>query len=557
MNIFDQASYFMTSFLALAAGIMVYARRPKETEVRAFAAFMLSIVGWIVTLYFYYYLSDPTAVILVGRLNSVFVELMVFFSLVFIYFFTGKAWVPLWVRWFVPTSIVFIAGVTIGTDLIDENELIRGIGRLTQPGLLFYAIVIYLSSLIAAGLALLWRKIRSSYGGARRQLTAFAAAWIAGLALAATTNLFLPVVTGDQEWSRLGPYAALFFVLLFGYAVARHELFNITLLAAEVMVFALLLLFVLNFSLTVNPLNRAVGAVSAVIGLVLGYLLLRSFKRECIQRDDVQGLVDQLSAANKHLREMSEAKSDFISIASHQLRTPVSVIKGYLSLIIEGNYGPVSDTIREKLEQLSEMNERLVMLINNLLNVSRIEKDTVEFQCIETDIVGLLRKLVAGMSIKVRDRQLQMVFVEPRRPVVTAYVDVDKLIEVVSNLLDNAVKYTEEGSVEVSIDDSGRGNDVVIRVKDTGTGMRPDDISHIFEKFFRPTNPNGTRQAGMSMGIGLFICSKFLHSMGGNIWVESTAPGQGTTMAISLPKKASAMCAVTKSESSAPPAASS
>jgi len=544
MNIFDQISYFITSFLALAAGLVVYARRPKEAEVKAFAVFMLSIVGWIVTLHFYYLFSDTTGVILIGRLNGVFTELVIFFSLVFIYFFTGKNKISVWLLWFIPLSIAALVGLTLGTDAIDENEIIRGIGRLSHFGPLFYGMAVYLASLLLAGAIVLMRNIRASGGDRRRQLISFATAWLVGLTFVVLTNLVLPMLTGSQEWRRLGPYAALFFVLLFGYAVARHELFNITLLAAEVMVFALLLLFVLNLSLSISPLNQTVAAVSAVIGMILGYLLIHSFRRECIQHSEVEGLAEQLGEANRHLRDMSEAKSEFISIASHQLRTPVSVIKGYLSLILEGNYGQVSPTVRDKLEQLAEMNERLVSLINNLLNVSRIEKDNVEFRCAETDVVGLVRKVMTDIAVKVRDGRARLVFREPPRPLVMVFIDADKLVEVLSNLIDNAVKYTDEGSIEISIADSDKDDHVIIRVKDTGVGMRHEDISHVFEKFFKPSKPSGQRQAGMSMGIGLYICSKFLHSMGGNIWVEATAPGAGTTMAVSLPKRATAICHV-------------
>lgn len=545
MNIFDQVSYFMTSFLALAAGIMVYARRPREPEVKAFGAFMLSLVGWIVTLHFYYLLADTSGVILAGRLNGAFVELVILFSLVFIYYFTGKRKISEWLLWFVPLSVVILVGLTLGTDMIDENEFVRGVGRLSSHGPLYYSMIIYMASLLAAGIVLLAQKIRASAGAARQQLVAFAAAWIIGLSLAIFTNLALPELTGNQEWSRLGPYAALFFVLLFGYAVARHELFNITLLAAEVMVFALVLLFVLNFSLSISPLNQVVAAVSAVLGIILGYLLIRSFRRECVQRSEVQGLADQLLEANKNLQEMSEAKSEFISIASHQLRTPVSVIKGYLSMILEGTYGSTPGVIREKLEQLAEMNERLVILINNLLNVARIEKDDLEFDCRESDIVGIIRQTIAQMSLnKLKERQLRIVFREPTPPPTPVYVDVIKLTEVLINLIDNAIKYTDKGSIEISVEDSTKDDSIIIRVKDTGIGMKSDDIAHVFEKFFRPSRPNGQRQAGMSMGIGLYICSKFLHSMGGNIWVESTAPGQGTTMAVSLPKRPAAVCAV-------------
>jgi signal transduction histidine kinase len=144
---------------------------------------------------------------------------------------------------------------------------------------------------------------------------------------------------------------------------------------------------------------------------------------------------------------------------------------------------------------------------------------------------------------KTKGKDLTLTFVEPKGEIPPVFVDPERVTEVLVNLIDNAIKYTHVGLVRVSVHAQGPDSPVVVRVTDTGIGIDVEDRQHIFQKFYRPHRPTEEHKAGLSLGLGLYICSKFLRSMGGDIWIENTAPGKGTTFAFSLPTKPGGVCA--------------
>jgi signal transduction histidine kinase len=356
------------------------------------------------------------------------------------------------------------------------------------------------------------------------------------------TNLILPVFFNFSQASVIGPAASALFVILASYAVVKHGVDHTKVIAAE---FFTVVFVLLNFSrlfIASSDSDFIFQSVLFVISVIFGVLLIKSVVAEVHRHELLSVMTVELEKSNKHLSELSEAKSEFISIASHQLRTPVSVIKGYLSLMKDGAYGAVGGAVQDKIDQLYEMNERLIHLINNLLNVTRIERDNLAYFCQDVDAVEIIDHAVKELSLEAKNKGLDLRFRQSADGKVKVFADPDKLHEIIVNLIDNSLKYTQKGHVEVSLEpDRGEGF-AVLRIEDTGIGMNPQDLEHLFEKFFRPAQTNSIRQSGMSMGLGLFICAKFLHGMGGDIWVDRTAPGEGTIFAVRLPTVASGVC---------------
>jgi signal transduction histidine kinase len=284
---------------------------------------------------------------------------------------------------------------------------------------------------------------------------------------------------------------------------------------------------------TVSEFILRVGL--AVVVVALGVVLIRNIRANEQRRLQLQKLTGELAKANKKLEQREETRSEFISIASHQLRTPVSVMKGYLSLMIDGTYGKVSNKILNRLEQMYEMNERLVLLINNMLNMARIEKNRIDFGFSELDIVQVADQVVNELTYKAEKKKLELRIKRPARKVPTVVSDTEKLKEILVNLIDNAIKYTVEGHIEVSFRSDRKNGRVITFVRDTGLGMSDEEVVKVFEKYYRIHNPKIPKESGT--GLGLYIVTKFLKGMGGEIWVEKTAQGEGTTFAFSIPYK--------------------
>jgi signal transduction histidine kinase len=201
---------------------------------------------------------------------------------------------------------------------------------------------------------------------------------------------------------------------------------------------------------------------------------------------------------------------------------------------MEGAYGDINSELREKMQQMYSMNERLVHLINNILNMSRIEKNRLEYHYGYVDVSPMIKEVIDELVFKAQEKKIKLAVKKmPELPAV--YTDSDKLHEIITNLVDNAIKYSHKGTVRVSAEVGEEGKEVIIMVKDDGIGMTADEMKHLFEKFYRANAPGAPKETGT--GLGLYICARFVQNMGGRIWVAETISGKGTTMAVALPTR--------------------
>lgn len=242
----------------------------------------------------------------------------------------------------------------------------------------------------------------------------------------------------------------------------------------------------------------------------------------------------------KELAEDGE-QTEFISTASHEMRTPVASIEGYLSLALNPQTATIDERARAYLTSAHAASQHLGHLFRDLLDVTKLDDGRLRpnFQAVE--MVGLVKQISDQFLMRARQAGLSYQFgsTDPstatsRRldQVVYGYVDIDFMREIMDNLLDNAVKYTPEGgSIYVNV--IGDGSRVLINVTDTGIGISNDDLGHIFQKFYRADNSD-TRTIG-GTGLGLYLVKQRVEAMGGRVWAES-AFGEGSTFYVSLPR---------------------
>ncbi len=336
-------------------------------------------------------------------------------------------------------------------------------------------------------------------------------------------------------------FSGIIFVILLSLAVARFEFISTRVLTAEIFTFLVVLFFIAEMLLSRSVGEGIFQFLTLVVTVFFGRMLISSTRAEVEQRERLQKLATQLADANIRLKKLDEAKSEFISIASHELRTPISVMKGYLSLVLENAYGTVEGALRDKVEHMYTMNERLVQLVNNMLNVSRIERRKIQYVCAPVDVRAVVHRVAEDMGLKARQKNLALELVDPPKGPVEAYVDEEKFHEIVINLVDNAIKYSRKGTIRLRIDPRPGEKAVAVTVADEGIGMTDEEARHIFRKFYRAKDPNVAKETGT--GLGLFICAKFLRGMGGSVRVVSTAPDKGTTVEVLLPTEAGGHCA--------------
>ena len=275
----------------------------------------------------------------------------------------------------------------------------------------------------------------------------------------------------------------------------------------------------IGISISVNPLVDQNGNITSLIGVFLD-------------------VTEQ--------RQADSARAEFISTASHEMRTPVAAIEGYLALAMNDKVCHIDTKAREYLSKAHMSTQHLGKLFQDLLTSAKAEDGRLVNHPIVVEMGEYLEQLAEGMKFTAEKKGLLLEYQigasqdastanpgdhQVVRPLYYAIVDPDRMREVLTNLFDNAIKYTESGKVTIGI--TGDDRVVQIQIKDTGQGIPKEDIGHLFEKFYRVDN-SATRAIGGTV-LGLFICKKIVELYNGRIWVDSQ-PGEGSTFYINLPR---------------------
>ncbi|MBR0431746.1 PAS domain-containing protein [Candidatus Saccharibacteria bacterium] len=242
--------------------------------------------------------------------------------------------------------------------------------------------------------------------------------------------------------------------------------------------------------------------------------------------------------------EEDNAQTEFISTASHEMRTPVASIEGYLGIALNPQTATIDDRARKYLEEAHAASKHLGRLFQDLLDVTKLDDGRVRMHLVPLEAAEFVHKVAEEYIPNMQKKQIKYViggdtnnFNQQRKldQVLYTFADTGFLHEILSNLIENAFKYTGNGGT-VQVNARGEGDRVVISVSDTGIGIAPDDVAHIFQKFYRVDNSQ-TRTIG-GTGLGLYLVKERTESMGGRAWVESTL-GSGSTFYISLPRLSS------------------
>ena len=242
--------------------------------------------------------------------------------------------------------------------------------------------------------------------------------------------------------------------------------------------------------------------------------------------------------------EEEEKQSDFISTASHEMRTPVASIEGYLGLALNPQTATIDERAKKYLEAAHASSQHLGRLFRDLLDVTKLDDGRLKVHEVPVEIVSVVREMANAREKDMHAKHLKYSF-GTTGPVtgdkqidqlVYAAVDLDFLREILDNLIENAIKYTPDGG-EIWVNARGDGDKALINVTDTGIGVSPEDAGHIFQKFYRVDNSQ-TRQIG-GTGLGLYLVKQRVEAMGGRVWVESSF-GDGSTFFVSLPRLSAA-----------------
>ena len=521
------------AFVNLVLAVLIIQRDWKSPINLSYLFLDFNIIFWSVFLFLFRIASTQDKILTMGKAVYAVASFLPLCFLLFIFLFTrlwNKGRRFLFILLAIPTA--FFALVSAYSSLIVENTFTKdGINQLIF-GPLYTGYLLYVTAYFILGFVyLIIRYVYENDDIKKAQYKLITIGTSVAILVGLFANAYL-LTAFAFRYNWVGPVSTFVMAVFFAYAIVQYHLFNIKIISVQMFSGALAGILFIRLLTSKSGADFLVNGIVFVGSVGVTILLIRGVLKEVRAREEIERLAKSLEYANTELERIDKAKSEFVSIASHQLRTPLSIIKGYISLLREGNFGEVSDPVRKTLNKIYLSNERLIKLVADLLDLSRMQSGKMQYEFEFFNIIELINSIVDEFKIPADDKNLKLSWTDPKEPIVV-WGDSWKLRQVIFNLIDNSLKYTQTGGIDVSIQKSN--NIFTLAVKDTGVGMTQETMDSLFKKFSRGQDSSKINAQGL--GLGLFIAKKIVDDHRGTLRLSSDGEGKGSTFYLDLPVK--------------------
>lgn len=557
----DFALFFIVVALILGLGGVIFIQDSKNKLHRSFLIFSIVMAIWVISNYMEDAVPEHALKLLLIRIDFISTIFMAYAFFNFCLNFSNKyiliKRISLYKIPLLATSIVLSVWLYFSNEIIEKIDFLPGVmnpvyGSL-YPSYLFY--IIFLTSI---GIYFLLVKYKREEPSDRKQTLLIIAGFILMIIAIIITNVILSIYFDNSPnflfYSRLGVYSVLILIGFMSYAIARNNFLNIRIITAQLFASAIVLVFFFEILSSQSPQTAFLRIILLLLVLYFARMIVTSVKLEVKRKEELeianreinerkeqlQVMSDKLAQSNDQLRTLDSAKSEFISIASHQLRTPPTAIRGYASLILEGSYGPISSQLQDAINKIYVANDRQISFVEDLLNVSRIESGRMGYTFDKWKIEDLCQEAIDTLIFKAKDKNLYLNYTKPEQPLPELTIDGPKIREVISNFVDNAIKYTLKGGVTLKTELCKTNSEVCLQnphirvtVSDTGIGVPKEEIPYLFAKFSRGKDISRLNTGGT--GLGLYVGKSMIEANGGKTWVESDGQGKGSRFIFELP----------------------
>ncbi len=517
-NFFDEIQFDLIGVIVAVTGIgilalIVFLRSKNSLTGRSFFFFSFLTILWGLSNYFLYKFTDPNLTVLALRIH-IFLTIWhsyAFFQLAYI-FPSEKKELPIWHRYILLPATFFSSALLLIPFVFTKINNFVSLAELSNPeksdGIILGGIVTF--SLLVAGLAVLYNKIESAKGDQRRQIMLMFTGMSLTAGLLLLFSFILPIGFNNYNFV---PFGALFIfpVIVFtAYAIYIVELLHVKNLFAGIFTFFLCVFSLVELIVSDNIEQLLLRILVFVFTLVLSIQLVRN--------------TFEIELAN-------EQKSELMTFATHEIRTPITVMRGYASILLDGDKGEISPPVVDLLQKILVSGNEVISLLSQYLNKSKIELGQLQYVFLKVDVVPLINEVLASFKVHAQQRGLTLTESLSTKEKIFVSADQGKLREVVTNLIDNSIKYTPRGSVSVSV--TRTDGKVLIKVADTGVGIQEDTKKYLFKEFSRAdiqkVNILGT-------GLGLYLAKIFIDAHKGRIWFESAGKDKGSEFYVELPE---------------------
>lgn len=532
-NVFEPLIYYShlgVLVVVLFFGFFIYLNNSKDLPNRLFFYLSLSISVWLFSDLVLWASEKISYVMFFWAVEIIFEPIIYIFALFFFYAFIDKKIVPFKVKitsylLLLPTLI--LAPTSFGLTGFDLTNCDRVAveGLLPKYGYFIEILIVFWIIFLAFN-----RYYKNKEYGSRRKIL-FSSVGICLFLLSFSLGNISEVITENWYIGQMGYIGIPIFLALLSYLIIRFKAFNVKIIGSQVLVTSIWFLILSILSIRTIENARVVIAITLALFSIIGIFLIRSVKREVEQREHIEKLAKDLEAANEKLKELDHLKSEFLSLATHQIRAPLTAIKGYSSMLLDGDFGVLPQKATDSIQTIMKSCQNLINIVGDFLNISRIEQGRMVYEKSVFEIGELVKEVVKETEPNIKNAGLSINLEIPKNFSEKINADKNKIKQVIGNIVDNAIKYTVRGDINISI--SADKNKIKIAVKDSGIGIDPSEINKLFTKFSRTKDANKTNVTGT--GLGLYIAKKMAESHGGDIKVFSEGLGKGSTFTIELP----------------------
>lgn len=521
-------SYIPIVLLVLFIGFLVFFKDKRSLQSKLFLGIALSFSFWIALVLMQWIGVHVQAVHFSWQLLALFEVLIFLFSFYFAYVFINNHDVSSRVK---KTISLLLMGLIVLIPSKFNISLFEFENCEGVIGQLWYGI--YAIEVLTVG-GVLWLGVRGFrskiQNRSKREILLLTIGISLFLALFSASNI-LGEITQRYEINLFGSIGMAVFIAILGYMVVRYSSFSIRVIGAQVLVFALsFLVFALLFIRNIESV-QLVAFFTLILVILIGRTLIKGVRREVAQRKHLEQLTQELGQANDKLKELDKLKTEFISLVSHQIRTPLTAIRGYASLLTEDSYGKLTEPQENAVKRIYTSAQELANMVEDFLNVSKIEQGGFKYEFMQVGLGAIVADLASEMKIPAESKGLELRVEIPDNDAFTVNADPTKIKQVFLNLVDNSIKYTKAGFVEIGI--KREGANVVFYVKDSGIGMTEETKGKLFQKFSRGTEGGKVNTGGS--GLGLYLAKEIVLAHKGDIVIDSEGAGKGTTFTVTIP----------------------